>query len=108
MAEQEQAEAARYDEVLADPRYQKLVQRRGRFTWTLSIIMLVAYFGYIALVAFDKSLLARPIGGGVTSLGIPVGVGLILLAILLTGLYVRRANKEYDPLVDALRRGDKE
>lgn len=108
MAEQQQAEAARYDEVLADPRYQKLVQRRGRFTWTLSIIMLAAYFGYIALVAFDKSLLARPIGGGRTSLGIPVGVGLILLAILLTGLYVRRANKEYDPLVDALRRGEKE
>lgn len=108
MAEQDQAEAARYDEVLADPRYQKLVQSRGRFTWTLSIVMLVAYFGYIALVAFDKSLLARPIGAGVMSLGIPVGVGLILLAILLTGLYVRRANKEYDPLVDALRRGDKE
>jgi uncharacterized membrane protein (DUF485 family) len=108
MAEKQESEAARYDEVLADPRYQRLVQRRGRFTRTLSIIMLVAYFGYIALVAFDKSLLARPIGGGVTSLGIPVGVGLILLAILLTGLYVRRANKEYDPLVDALRRGDKE
>jgi uncharacterized membrane protein (DUF485 family) len=106
MAEHDEAEAARYDEVVGDPRYQQLVQRRGRFTWTLSIIMLVAYFGYIALVAFDKSLLARPIDGGVTSLGIPVGVGLILLAILLTGLYVRRANKEYDPLVDALRRGD--
>ena len=110
MAEQERAEteAARYDEVLADPRYQELVRRRGRFTRTLSIVMLVAYFGYIALVAFDKSLLARPVGGGVTSLGIPVGVGLILLAILLTGLYVRRANKDYDPLVDALRRGDAE
>lgn len=108
MAEQEQADAARYDEVLADPRYQELVRRRGRFTWALSVIMLIAYFGYIALVAFDKSLLARSIGSGVTSLGIPVGVGLILLAILLTWLYVRRANKEYDPLVDALRRGDKE
>jgi uncharacterized membrane protein (DUF485 family) len=108
MAEQESAETARDEEVLADPRYQQLVQRRGRFTWTLSIIMLTAYFGYIALVAFDKSLLARPIGDGVTSLGIPVGVGLILLAILLTGLYVRRANRDYDPLVDALRRGDKE
>ena len=92
----------------ADPRYQQLVRRRGRFTWTLSIVMLVAYFGYIALVAFDKSLLARPIGGGVTSLGIPVGVGLILLAILLTGLYVRRANREYDPLVRALRDGESE
>ena len=109
MAEQDGSkDAARYDEVLSDPRYQRLVQRRGRYTWTLSIIMLVAYFGYVALIAFDKPLLARPIGGGVTSLGIPVGVGLILLAILLTGLYVRRANRDYDPLVDALRRGDKE
>jgi len=105
MAEQEQAEAARYDEVLADPRYQQLVKRRGRFTWTLSIVMLVAYFGYVALVAFDKSVLARPIGSGVTSLGIPVGVGLILLAILLTGFYVRRANREFDPQVEALREG---
>ena len=108
MAEQEDDRAARYDEVVDDPRYQQLVRRRGRFTLILTIIMLVAYFGYVALVAFDKPFLARPIGGGVTSRGIPVGVGLILLAILLTGLYVRRANKAYDPLVDALRRGDKE
>lgn len=109
MAEQESSgDAARYDEVLADPRYQRLVQRRGRLTWALAIVMLVAYFGYIALIAFDKALLARPIGGGVTSLGIPVGVGLILLAILLTGLYVRRANSEFDPLVKALRDGDSE
>ena len=107
MAEQEGGDAARYDEVLADPRYQRLVERRGRFTWALSIVMLVAYFGYIALVAFDKALLARPIGGA-TSLGIPVGVGLILLAILLTGLYVRRANRELDPLVKALRDGESE
>ena len=101
-------DAARYDEVLADPRYQRLVKRRGRFTLVLSIIMLVAYFGYVALIAFDKALLARPIGGGVTSLGIPVGVGIILLAILLTGLYVRRANREFDPLVKALRDGEPE
>ncbi len=108
MAGQEKSDAARYDEVVADPRYQKLLKRRGRFTWALSMVMLVAYFGYVALIAFDKGLLARPIGGGVTSLGIPVGVGLILLAILLTGLYVRRANREFDPLVQALRDGDEE
>ncbi len=100
------ADTARYDEVLADPRYQRLLKRRGRFTWALSIVMLVAYFGFVALFAFDKTILARPLGGGVTSLGIPVGIGIILFAILLTGLYVRRANKEYDLLVDALRRGD--
>ncbi len=103
--EPETDDAARYDEVIADPRYQRLVKRRGRFTWTLTIVMLVAYFGYVAFIAFDKAALARPIGDGVNSLGIPVGVGIILLAIVLTGLYVRRANKEYDPLVRALRDG---
>ena len=108
MAEQEGGDAARYDEILADPRYQRLLKRRGRFTWTLSIVMLVAYFGYIALVAFDKALLARPIGSGVTSIGIPIGVGVILLGILLTGIYVRRANREFDPIERALRDGDKE
>lgn len=108
MDEEKLLAEARYDEVLDDPRYRRLVKRRGRFTWTLTLIMLAAYFGYIALIAFDKPVLARPIGGGVTSLGIPVGVGLILLAILLTGLYVRRANKEFDPLVRALRDGEAE
>lgn len=60
--------------------------------------MLLAYFGYIGLIAFDKSFLAVPIGAGVTSLGIPVGIGLILLSVLLTGVYVWRANGEYDRL----------
>jgi uncharacterized membrane protein (DUF485 family) len=106
MDEEKSMAEARYDEVLADPRYQKLVKRRGRFTWTLTLVMLAAYYGYILLIAFDKKLLAQPIGGGVTSLGIPIGVGIILLAIVLTGLYVRRANSEYDPLVRALRDGD--
>jgi uncharacterized membrane protein (DUF485 family) len=108
MAEQQGGDAARYDEIIADPRYQRLLKRRGRFTWTLSIVMLVAYFGYVALIAFDKAVLARPIGGGVTSIGIPIGVGIILLAIVLTGLYVRRANKEYDALVRALKEGTPE
>ena len=104
MAEQESGtETARYDRILPDPRYQRLLSRRGRFTWTLSIIMLVAYFGYVALIAFDKPALAAKIGSGVTSIGIPIGIGLILLGILLTGIYVRRANKEYDPLVEALK-----
>jgi uncharacterized membrane protein (DUF485 family) len=86
-----------------DPRYQELVRRRGRFTTLLTAAMLIVYFGFILLIAFDKPLLARPIGTGVTSLGIPVGLGVILVAILLTGLYVRRANHEYDDRVAALR-----
>ena len=88
--------------VSGDPRYDALVRRRGRFNMVLSAIMLTAYFGYVALIAFDKAALARPIGGGVTTVGIPVGIGIILLGILLTAIYVRRANREFDPLVREL------
>ena len=89
--------------IAADPRYQELVRRRGRFTLILTSIILTAYFGYILLIAFDKKLLASPIGRGVTSVGIPLGIGVILLAIVLTGLYVRRANRDFDPVTRALR-----
>ncbi|HVF93606.1 MAG TPA: DUF485 domain-containing protein [Sphingomonas sp.] len=93
------------ERIARDPRYLSLIRRRGRFTWTLAAIMLAAYLGFILLIAFDKAFLARPIAGGVTSIGIVVGFGVILLAILLTGIYVRRAATEFDPLVEALRRG---
>ncbi len=84
--------------IQANPKYQTLKSRRTRFGWILTVVMLIAYFGYIGLIAFDKAFLARPVGAGVTSLGIPVGIGLILLTVLLTGIYVWRANGEYDRL----------
>lgn len=92
------------ERIAADPRYQALVRRRLRFTWILTAIMLIAYFGYIALIAFDKAVLSAPIGGGVTSIGIPIGIGLILLGIVLTGIYVRSANRRFDPVVEELKR----
>ncbi|TKD52367.1 DUF485 domain-containing protein [Sphingomonas baiyangensis] len=83
--------------IARDPRYIALVRRRSRFTWGLSAVMLVGYFGFILAVAFAKPLLARPIAaGGVTSWGIAIGFGVILLAIVLTGIYVRRANRDFD------------
>lgn len=89
--------------VVSDPRYHELLARRGRFTWLLTGIMLVVFFGYILLIAFNKAFLARPIAGGATSIGIPIGLGVILVGIALTGVYVRRANREFDPLVRSLR-----
>jgi uncharacterized membrane protein (DUF485 family) len=88
--------------IARDPRYRELVRRRGRIAGPLTALMLTSYFGFILLVAFDKPLLAQPIGSGVTSVGIVLGFALILLAIALTGLYVRTANRVFDPLVDAL------
>ncbi|UIJ45135.1 DUF485 domain-containing protein [Sphingomonas cannabina] len=99
----ETTDSARLRQVAADPRYQALVARRSRFAWLLTAIMLVVFFGYVLLIAFDKTLLARPIGGGTTTLGIPLGLAVILVGIVLTGVYVRRANRDFDPAVRAIR-----
>jgi uncharacterized membrane protein (DUF485 family) len=64
--------------------------------------MLAVYYGYIALIAFNKPFLAQPLGAGVTTLGIPIGMGVIVFTIVITGLYVRRANKVYDRLTAEL------
>ena len=80
------------------PKYAQLKSRRNRFGWTLSILMLVVYYGYIALIAFDKAFLAQPLGAGVTTLGIPLGMGVIVFTIVITGIYVARANSAYDTL----------
>ena len=82
----------------ANPKYHELRRKRNAFGWTLSVLMLVVYFGYIALIAFNKPFLAQPIGNGVTTLGIPIGMGVIIFTIVITGIYVRRANGEYDSL----------
>ena len=82
----------------ANPKYQALKRKRGGFGWLLTILMLLAYYGFIGLIAFDKEFLAKPIGAGVTTLGIPIAFGVIVFTIAITGLYVRRANSAYDRL----------
>jgi uncharacterized membrane protein (DUF485 family) len=82
----------------ANPKYHQLKRTRSRFGWLLAVLMLLVYYGYIGLIAFDKELLAQPLGAGVTTLGIPIGLGVIAFTVLITGLYVRRANNEFDRL----------
>ena len=82
----------------ANPKYHELRRKRNSFGWLLTALMMVVYYGYIALIAFNKPFLAQPIGAGVTSLGIPIGMGVIVFTIVITGIYVRRANDEYDRL----------
>ena len=82
----------------ANPKYHELRRKRNSFGWLLTIIMMVVYYGYIALIAFNKPFLAQPIGAGVTSVGIPIGMFVIIFTIVITGIYVRRANGEYDRL----------
>lgn len=86
------------DKIQRHPKYLELRNKRNRLGLFLTLLMLAVYYGYIALIAFDKSFLAQPIGAGVTSLGIPIAMGVIVFSVIITGLYVRRANGEYDKL----------
>ena len=86
------------DRIRANPKYQELVSKRNSYSWMMTILMLVVYYGYIVLVAFNKEFLAQKTGAGVTSYGIPIGVGVIVFTIIITGIYIRRANTEFDAL----------
>jgi uncharacterized membrane protein (DUF485 family) len=92
------------DGITNNPRFQELVRERSSFAWTLTIVMLVIYYGFILLVAFGKGFLATKIGGGVTSVGIIIGLGVIISAFVLTGIYTQRANSRFDELTENLTR----
>lgn len=81
----------------------KLVARRWRVGAVLTAVMMAAYFGFVLLVAFAKPFVGTLIAGGRVSVGIAIGAGVIVLAPLLTAIYVRWANRRYDPAVHALR-----
>ena len=83
--------------VRRNPDFIRLEAERGRFGWTLAIIMAAIYFAFILCVAFAPGIMSIPVGRGVT-LAFPLGLAVILSAILLTGLYVLRANGEFDDL----------
>lgn len=90
--------------IAGHPKYQELKARRSRFGWQLTIAMLVVYYGFILLIAFDKELLATRIGQGVTTWGMPIGLAVIVFTIAITAIYVRRANREFDAMSDEINR----
>ncbi len=98
MASAPDSERKTLAQVAENPRYLQLVKERSRFSWTLTGIMLVIFFGYILIIAFAPQVLAQRISGTMT-LGIPLGIGVILSGILLTGIYVHRANSRFDPMI---------
>jgi len=92
------------ERIAKSPSYIALRTKRLRFGWTLTIAMLLVYYGFITVIAFRKDLLAIPMGEGVMTWGIPVGFGVILFTIIVTAIYVTRANREYDEMTAQVKR----
>ncbi|MFA7430732.1 MAG: DUF485 domain-containing protein [Rhodospirillaceae bacterium] len=87
------------DKILKDPDFQTLTSRRSRFAWLLAGIMLTVFYGFILVVAFVPDLLATKVAPGATlSIGWPIGAAIIILSWVLTAIYVRRANSEFEAL----------
>ncbi|MDP3537079.1 MAG: DUF485 domain-containing protein [Azonexus sp.] len=91
------------DRITANPKFLEFVAMRSRYSIIMAIVSAAAYYGFILLVAYNKEFLAQKIGEGYTmSLGVPIGVGVILFTIVLTWIYVRRANTEFDAINEAI------
>lgn len=90
--------------IKSNPNYQKLVATRSTYGWTLTWIMMIVYYGFITLIAFDKELLATRMGAGVMTWGMPIGLFVIIFTVIITGIYVRRANSEFDDLTAKIRK----
>ncbi len=87
-----------WTEIEANPKFIELVSKRKSLGWTLSAVMLAIYLGFILVVAYAPKVLGAALGAGVTTVGIPVGVLVIVSAFVLTGIYVSKANAEFDSL----------
>lgn len=87
--------------MLRDPELVALMRRKAALSRVLILVMFVTYFGFMALLAFAPDVLAAHVGGA--TLGIPIGISLIALAWILTGIYVRWANGAYDEVVTRLK-----
>ena len=89
--------ADQYALVKNNPKFHQLVARRSRLAWGLSCIILLMYFSFILLIAFAPHILGQAINEtSVITVGVPVGVFIIITAFVLTGVYVRKANKDFD------------
>jgi len=92
------------NKVKNNPKYQELISKRGSFAWILSILVCIIYYGFILVIAFNRELLGTPLSeGAVTTIGIPIGVLVILSSFILTGIYVWRANTTFDELTKQIK-----
>ena len=101
--ESERAASDQTRALLESPDFRRLVAERWRVSLTLTAALFLLYYGYVLLIALNKPLLARRVGE-VMTLGIPLGVAVILGAWVLTASYVIWANRRYDPAVRELRK----
>lgn len=90
-------------QLLNDPEFKEMARRKHLVTTALTILTLLVYYGFILLIAFRRDFFGEKFTDNIP-LGMPIGVGVIVISFILTGIYVRWANTRYDPLVESMKR----
>ena len=91
--------SAMYERMRDNPKFQELVNKRGRFAWTLAAIVLTLFYGFVLIVAFATESLGNPIAEGSRwTVGVTLELFLFVFFWVTTVIYVRRANTEFDTL----------
>lgn len=91
--------------ILEDPEFKALASQKNTVSLVLTLVELVLYFGFIALIAYNKPFLAQKIAdGSAITVGIPIAVGVIFLSWVLTGVYIYWANTTYDEMVKRVKK----
>jgi uncharacterized membrane protein (DUF485 family) len=91
-------------EILADPSFRELASARAKLRWSLSIVTLIMFFGFIALISSARDALGATVAGSAMPLGLVLVLAMIAMVVTLTGIYVKRSNSRFDELTHALKR----
>ena len=85
------------------PELKKLIKQKWTVSLLLTLLLFIIYFGFIFLIAFNRAALTVLIYRNVT-IGLPIGIGILIATWLLTGIYILWANKKHDLQVEEIKK----
>lgn len=86
-----------------NPKYKELVSKRNSFGIKLGAFVLVMFYTYIMVIAFNKEVLATKIGDGITTIAFPIALAILIISFITTIIYVKRANGEFEDLTNDIK-----
>jgi len=96
------------ERIESNPKYKELLSKRNSLGIKLGIFVLVMFYAYILVIAFNKELLAAKIGDGVTTIAFPIALAILIISFITTLIYVRRANGEFEDLTNEIKKDVKD
>ena len=92
------------ERIESNPKYKELVSKRNSLGIKLGVFVLVMFYAFILVIAFNKELLATKIGDGVTTIAFPIALAILVLSFITTLIYVRKANGEFEDLTNEIKK----